>query len=142
MTACMNANKISGMMDVVTSTKESNAQFKMATANTEHGGDAMVKDLLEAMNDIKMTSKKNEVMTEKESIGIEFEVLTGKKSIGIESAKVMSRLRNGHTGRENRGTGLGTMKAFRSDSGACGNGSKSKNKMRTYNIGVEIRVIL
>ena len=70
MTACMNANEISGMMDIVTSMNESNAQFKMATANTEHGGDAMVKDLLEAMNDIKMASKKNKVMTKKESIGV------------------------------------------------------------------------
>ena len=66
----MNANEISGMMGDVTSMKESDAQFKMATTNTEHGGDAMVKDLLEAMNDTKMAFKKKEVMTEKESIGV------------------------------------------------------------------------
>ena len=57
MTACMNANEISGMMDIVTSMNESNAQFKMATVNTEHGGEVMVKDLLEAMKDIKLASK-------------------------------------------------------------------------------------
>ena len=84
----MNANEISGMMDVVTSVNKSNTQFEIATANTEDGGNATFKYLVEAMNDTKMVSKKNEVMIKKESIGVEFEVMTEKENISIESAKI------------------------------------------------------
>ena len=86
----MNANEISGMMDVVTSVNKNNTQFEIATANTEDGGNATFKYLVEAMNDTKMVSEKNEVMIKKESIGVEFEVMTEKETISIESAKMMT----------------------------------------------------
>ena len=48
----------------------------------------------------------------------------------------MIRLRNHHTGHKNGGTGSGTLKPFRSDSGACVDVSKSNTRMSTYDIGM------
>ena len=70
MTACMNANDIRGMIDVVNSMNKSDAQLEMATTNTEDGDNATVKDFLEVMNNIKMIFNKNEVMTKKESTSV------------------------------------------------------------------------
>ena len=54
----------------------------------------------------------------------------------IEKNKVMLRLRNHHTDHENRGTGSGTLKHFRSDSGACVDVRKSNSSMSMYDIGM------
>ena len=48
----------------------------------------------------------------------------------------MIRLRNDHTGHENGGTGSGTLKPFRSDSGVCVGVSKNTTRMSTYDIGM------
>ena len=54
----------------------------------------------------------------------------------IEKTKMMIQFCNGHTGHKNGGTGSGTLKPFRSDSGACVDVSKSNTRMSTYDIGM------
>ena len=90
MTACVHANESSGMVDVVTSVNESNAQFKMATVVVNENAKEMTKEI--GNNEKTMTRKMPEgigientmTRTMHECIGIDVTEKAMVQSIGFE----------------------------------------------------------